>query len=548
MNPRRIYKITSTLVKSELRSGRSGAFGTRLFSNPIVVFVLDVIVFAGSAVLVYLLLQAIGTLPPDMASLLNTLTVQAVTSLPSFIAPAVFIAAVLFELNVSSKFASSDVVNWLPVSQTDYVTASTLSVSYLYSFLPSLALGVTYPLAARMGLQDYWGVAAVLCLIALFAVGALVEIMRAALNRVTSVVYGKAGRGTIVIRLAITAALILAVELGFNPIVLSQVIGTFTGAINAAEFVPFFWPSASVGYLLGGQDFLAGAFFLMTVAFAGVALLVAIKVRSMYWSPMPVTIQVSTSAYAPRSGFLQSLGMSATQAAIVRKDLRGYTRRRELISYLALPVVFVALMVFQTYSTSSYSSSSTGASVYPFWLTAGILAVIVGATSVGHEGKAIMNVYASPVGARTFFRAKLLVSMLFGLTTVIAMVVITAFLEPETAFGFLASLSLSVIIVIDCTLIGIAVGARFPDLQDRPRPRFVRPAGMLIGILVGLGSGLATGWELMLWPFFGSYFESFGLTLGIVVGMEMAVGLVLTFVAYRFAVSGISELMSEIPV
>jgi len=246
VNPRKIVKISSVLVKSQLRSGRSGSLGARLLSNPPAVLVLDIATFALSAGLVYAILGAIGTLPAGLESLLDTMIYQVVTSLPAFIALAVFIAAVLFELSVSSKFASSDVVNWLPVSQTDYVTASTLSVSYMYSFLPALALGVSYPLAARLDLQSAWGVAAVLCFVALFAMGALVEIMRAAVNRVTSLVYGRAGRGTIVIRLAVTVLVILTVELGVNPVILSSLIGSFTGVVNAALFVPFFWPSASV--------------------------------------------------------------------------------------------------------------------------------------------------------------------------------------------------------------------------------------------------------------------------------------------------------------
>ena len=548
MNLQRIYKITSTLVKSELRSGRSGAFGSRLFSNPIVVLVLDILVFGIGAGLVYLILWAVGTLPSDMANLLDTLTVQAIISLPSFIAPAVFIAAVLFELNVSSKFASSDVVNWLPVSQVDYVTASTLSVSYLYSFLPALALGITLPLAARLGLEADWAVAAILCLVALFAVGALVEIMRAALNRVTSVVYGRAGRGTVVIRLVVTAALILAVELGFNPIVLSQVIGTFTGAINAAQFIPFFWPSASVGYLLGGQNLLSASFFGLTMAFAVFALFAAVKVRGKYWSPTPVTIEVTAATYAPHVGFLQSVGMSAIGAAIVRKDLKGYTRRRELISYLALPVVFVALLAFQSVSTSGLGAGSNGASVYPYWLTAGIIAIIMAATSIGHEGKAIMNIYASPVGAMTLFRAKLVVALLFGLTTVVAMAVVSAALAGDTVLGFLASLGLSVVIILECTMIGMAVGVRYPDLQERPRPRFVRPAGMLIGLVVGMVAAVATGWPLMLWPFLGGLLEAVGISFGLVVGVELVVGLTISYLMYRWAVTGMSRLMAEIQV
>lgn len=548
MNPRKIVKISSVLVKSQLRSGRSGSLGARLLSNPPAVLVLDIAALALSAGLVYAILGAIGTLPAGLESLLDTMIYQVVTSLPAFIALAVFIAAVLFELSVSSKFASSDVVNWLPVSQTDYVTASTLSVSYMYSFLPALALGVSYPLAARLDLQSAWGVAAVLCLVALFAMGALVEIMRAAVNRVTSLVYGRAGRGTIVIRLAVTVLVILTVELGVNPVILSSLIGSFTGVVNAALFVPFFWPSASVSYLVQGQALLSGAFFGLSLAFAALALFAAVKVRARYWSPLPVTIEVTEAAYTPRTGgFLRSLGLSVAEAALVRKDLKGYTRRRELMPYLALPVVFVALIVVQQ-ATTSFGSTETGTTVYPFWLVGGILAVLVGSTGVGQEGKAILNLYASPMSPGEFLRAKLLVAFLFGSTTVVAMAVVSSILASATPLGFAVSLISSLVIAIECTFIGVGFATRFPDLQERPRPRFVRPLGMILAMLAGIFSAFVTALPLLIWPFAGGYLEGLGLSFGEAVVGGVIFGGVVSFAAYRWARSGSSELMAEIPI
>ena len=547
MNPRKIREITGVLVKSQLRSGRSG-LGARLFSNPIVVFVLDAAVFAISAGIAYLILQAVGALPPDMVSFLNTLTIQAVTSLPALIAPFILVAAVLFELSVSSKFASSDVVNWLPVSQTDYVTASVLSVCYTYSFVPALALGVTLPLAAWAGILSAWGISAVLSLVSLFAMGALVEIMRAAINRVSSLVYGKAGRGTLVIRLVVMVVVILVVELGFNPTILSSLIGSFTGVVNTAFFVPFFWPSVSIGYYLQGASFLSVAFFGLTVAFALLVLFAAVKVRARYWSPVPVTIEVTTTKYEPRAGFLQSLGLTAAEAALVRKDLKGYTRRRELIPQLALPVAFVALVLVQELSMPASDSGPSAASVYPFWLIGGIMAIIVAASSVGQEGKAILNVYSSPMSPRAFFRSKLLVASIFGWTTVLALLVVSSILASATIEVFLASLAVSLIVAVECTLFGFAVGTRFPDLQERPRPRFIRPLGLLIGMVVGIIVAFITALPLVLWPFMGGYFEGLGISFGVAVAGGLVFGAVVSFVAYRLALSGASELLAEIPV
>jgi hypothetical protein len=546
MNLKRIYKITDILVKSQLRSGRSSSLGMRFFNKPRVVILLDAIVFVGAAGLVYGILGLLGVLSEEMASLLSTITLQAVTSLPALIPPVIFIAAILFELSVSSKFASSDVINWLPVSQTDYVSASTLSICYMYSFIVALALGVTYPLAARAALLLAWAVSAALSFVALFATGALVEIMRAALNRVTSAVYGRAGRGTIVIRLVVTVLVILAVELGFNPVILSSLVGTISGTVSSAFFVPFFWSSIAVSYLVAGQLLLSAAFSALAVLFTFFVLFAAVKVRAKYWSPLPVTIEVTESEYSPHAGFLQSMGLSAVEAAIIRKDLKGYTRRRELLSYLAIPVVFVALILVQQFATPGYSSGPGGGTFYPFWLMGGIMTIIVAGTSVGQEGKAILNIYASPITPRVFLRAKLLVSSLFGIATILAVLVVSSVFASTSVASFVASLLASVVIVVECVFIGLGFATRFPDLQERPRPRFIQPSGMILSMLLGVLLALVTALPLVVWPFMSGYLEGLGLSYGAAVGLGLAFGCLVCVIAYRWAKSGAAKLLNEL--
>ncbi|MGD0395362.1 MAG: hypothetical protein ABSB26_00440 [Nitrososphaerales archaeon] len=546
MNPKRIYKIAGVLVKSQLRSGRSSSLGMRFFNSPKVILLIDAIVFVVAAGLVYGVLGLMGVMSEETISLLNTITLQALTSLPALIPPIIFIAAVLFELSVSSKFASSDVVNWLPVSQTDYVSASTLSVSFMYSFIVALGLGVTFPLAVRASLLPAWAVSAVLSFVVLFATGALVEIMRAALNRVTSAVYGKAGRGTVVIRVVVTVLVIMAVELGFNPVILSNVVGTFSGVVSSALLVPFFWSSVAVSYLIAGQPLQSAAFSALTVLFALFVLLAAVRVRAKYWSPLPVTIEVTESEYYPRAGFLQSLGLSAVEAAIVRKDLKGFTRRRELLPYIAIPVVFVALIVVQQLTTPGSNSGPGGATVYPFWLIGGIMTILVATTSVGQEGKAILNIYAFPISPRVFLRAKLLVASLFGMVTILAMLVVSSVLASTSVTGFAASLLVSIVIVGECVFIGLGVATRFPDLQERPRPRFVQPGAMILAMLLGVLLALVTAFPLVLWPFMSGYLEGLGLSYGIAVGLGLAFGCVVCVIAYRWAKSGAAKLLNEL--
>jgi len=549
MKPRRIYKIADTLVKSQLRSGRTSTLGMRFFNKPRVILFLDAVLFLIGAGLALGVLGLIGSMSESTAALLNTVTLQGLTSLPAFIPPVIFIAAVLFELSVSSKFASSDVVNWLPVSQTEYVSASTLSITYMYSFVVALGLGVTFPFAGRFALLSAWGVSAALSFVALFSTGALIEIMRAALNRVTSAVYGRAKRGAIVIRLSLVVLIILGVEFVFNPVIMSGIVGTFSGAVSYVFFVPFFWSSIAVSEIVSGELLLSAAFASLSVLFAILLLFTAVKVRVRYWSPVPVTVEVTESEYSPHAGFLQSMGLSEAGAAVVRKDLKGFTRRRELLTYLAIPFVFGALMVVQQFTAIGSNSAGGGAPpVYSVWFIGGFVTTMIAATSVGQEGKAIINIYASPLSPSVFLRAKLLVASLFGMATTLAMLVVSSVLAPVSIITLVVSLLASVIVVVECVFVGLGVATRHPDLQDRPRPLFVQPAWMMIAILLGIVLAFITASPLVLWPSLSGFVEGIGLTYGSTVGISLAFGCVVCAIAYRWARNGALELLNELTV
>jgi predicted permease len=235
------------------------------------------------------------------------------------------------------------------------------------------------------------------------------------------------------------------------------------------------------------------------------------------------------------------------EAAIVRKDLKGFTRRRELLPYLALPVVFVALIVVQQTTTPGFRSGMPN-TVYPIWLMGGIMTIIVAATSVGQEGKAILNIYASPVSPRVFLRAKLLVASLFGMATILAMLVVSSVLASASVAGFVASLLVSIVIVVECVFIGLGVATRHPDLQERPRPRFVQPAWLMLAILLGILLAFITAFPLVLWPSISGYLEGIGLSYDSAVGLGLAFGCVVCVIAYRWARSGAVKLLNELTV
>ncbi len=543
MRAQKISKIANVLIKSQLRSARAGRAGSGILSRPSVILLVDLVLFVAVAAGVSRVVAAIGRLPLFP---LDTLTRQVLVFLPALITPAIFVASILFELNVSSKFASSDTLNWLPVSQAEYVTASTLSICYMYSLIIALTLGATLPLAVNIGLFGVWVVAAVLSLFALFTGGLLVEMLRATLNRVSSSMLGRSRRGALALRLVVSILVIALFQLFFNPLVLLGALNTFTSSANVAFFIPFVWPSEAISYTILGSYLPAGAFFVLSVGFTVFLLFLAIRVRGRFWSPHPITVSVSNAVYAPRIGTLARFGFSSAEAALVRKDLKGLTRRREMVPYLAIPFVMIFIFLIPQYATGSQlSKAPPGALAFPLFFVAGVFALVFSAVSIGQEGKAIMNVYSLPVSPKAFLKAKATVAATFSLAIALFMILLSNLLGRLDTPDLLALILLAPALALEETFIGLGFGVRYPDFADRPRPRFVRPLGMLIALPVGLFLMLITLSPILVGLVATDLLFSLGSLFEVLVAAGFVFAVVMTILFYRWAISGARRLLAE---
>ncbi|MDA4128274.1 MAG: hypothetical protein OK422_02235 [Thaumarchaeota archaeon] len=546
MNPKKIAKITTVLVKSQLRSGRSGRASAKFFNRPSSILILDVVVFVLSAAIVSRIVQSIPNTPQFD---LRSVAIQALVFTPALIPALIFIASLLFELSVSSKFAASDTLNWMPVSQAEYVTASSLSICAMYSFIVAAAYGVILPFALAQGLIYVWALAVPLGFLALFVGGLLVEMLRATLNRVSSSMLGRARRGTLFLRLVVSIFVIVVFQLFFNPLVLFSVLSSLSGSVSAAFAIPFVWPTEVLSYAVAGDYVQSALFGILSVLFAGFMVLLAVRVRSKFWSPAPVTVVVSRGEYAPSVGRLTRFGFTSVESAIIRKDFKSLSRRREMIPFLAIPVVFVAVIVLpQTLGRSGVSPAPAGVLSFPLLFLAGIYALIFSTISIGEEGKAILTLYSLPVQPGQVLRAKAAFALLFTLTVSFVLVGVASLLgkfELETA---VESLVLAPALAIELTFYGLGFATRFPDFAERPRPRFIRPAGMLIAMPTGLVLSLITSSPFLITVLA----TSFGLELGslpiVLVGAALVFAAVVALLSYRWALAGMKALFSEVQV
>jgi hypothetical protein len=545
MKPRKVYSLAKALTNSQLRASRSGRGGASLFRNPIVMLVIDAAAFSLAAGLGFAVTPLLMTLGEPFRSQFLLALREGLVFIPALIPGMILVAGVLFELSSSSKFASSDAVNWLPVTQSEYVAASILSCAYIYSVIPAVTLGFTLAPSAAAGYTQGWAAIAMLSLLTLILGGTLVEILRAAVNRVSSTVMKRARRGALVLRLIITVVIILIFQVIFNFVILIDVISAFASAASVTRFIPIFWASLAAQAVMAGDTFGGVAFTLATVLLTIGLIWVAAKVRSAYWSPVPMTVVVTTSEYAPRASVLSRLGLTVTEAALARKDLRGLVRRRELIQYFAIPIVLTAVLFIEvTFTSASAGTSASVAIETPVLFIGGLVALIISSISFGQEGRSVTVLYSLPVTPREILRAKAFTALLFALVTSCGMVLVLSLVTGSTLPQLLENLAVALSVGVEETFIGLGFGAKFPDFQERPRPRFLDPVGIIIMVIVGIAIAFVTALPIVVIDILqastGAYFPYEYLFLA-----SLAFAWAVSALAYRWARGGVTRLFSE---
>jgi hypothetical protein len=475
-----VRRIASVLVASQIRSGRSTSDPRSLFGRPIIFAGVDVGVFA----ILFALTAAV--VPPSFAttSVVRSLLTTAIPFIPLYATAAVLVAGVMFELTATAKFAGSDAVNWLPVTPGEYVLASSTAIAYTYS--PSLAfvLGPLAALALDLGLGATVVLVAFLGVLGLFIGAFLVEMVRSATQRVGTS-GGRRGRLSLLLRAGTLLALVLALQLAFNPVFLLDSLGgvTFLGGISA--FIPVFWSTHALTLWLAGDGAAATGFIFAQLFFAAALLWLAAELRVRYWTVAATEFRFDAHQYAPEHPFLAALGLSRAESAIVTKDFHGLARRREMLPMLVVPLVIFIVILVESAGNSGSGLSHPWALVFVGW-AGGFLALLMSTTSVGQERRALQTLYAAPVTGRSVFRAKATSVLLPALVVTVGVTVATAVL-----FG-LPWLPAGGMVVIGClgataaAFWGLAFAARYSDFQERPRPQYLRPSAMLAATLSGM--------------------------------------------------------------
>jgi hypothetical protein len=494
---------------------------------------------------------------PEISALFQEGALSIFLSLPTLVLVYSLVFTTMQQIQRSGVRASSHVPYWLPVTWQEHTLASILasllgfplaSVVFITSVITILSVFIgQFLLAVMVSLAVF---------AAAFMASAITEVLRILQVRFIGAVYKSSGRAAVWVRF-IGSLLFFLVFYIIYFYATSGAAVTFIQTIAAAQaaawFVPFVWLGMtlySFTYNLLLQGFI---FLVLSILFISGLFFLATLLNRRFGLYEPPAITISRGVYAPRTGFLGKLGFSTAEASLIRKDLRAFTRRRELMTIFIIPIVIILAQVMQTLGLTTetvpvqvfvYLAAST------FLLPASVIAMSLGSFMIGEEGPAVWRIYASPISAKTLVKSKYFFIIFFSVI-VLAITGIFGFIvyHPSLRATIVAYCE-AVFLIFALGAISLSNGIKGADFTETPRARMIRLSRSLINLGTCLLAGIA-----ILAPFFpyalSSILSEFtpGLTgealldplLALVVSAAIAV--VLTVIFYRIALKNARELL-----
>jgi hypothetical protein len=438
---------------------------------------------------------AIQNLPP-----LATVAVNFFVIIPTLILILSVVFTMLQQIQLSGVQAATQPMYWLPITWQEHTLASILA--NLFGFPLATVIGFTSGLiifAVFNALLSQAILTSLVMLAAAFMGSSTTEIIRVLQVRLIGAVYKSSGRAAIWVRLIgsllfflIFYTIYFSITQGFNNFI--QGLTTFQ---NTAWFVPYIWPGLTLYYLLN-IVFLEGILFAgLTAMFMAALYFVAVVLNMRFglYEPPAITIQKSGSVYAPKTGFLGKLGFSSVEVALIIKDIRAFTRRRELISIFIIPIVFVIIPVMNSLNFSNSGSTISEVNLFfvgmTFLFPTGVMAMTMGNMLIGEEGLAVWRIYASPITPKNLVKSKLFLLIIFSFVVLILTSIVgVAAYQPSLKLTVTAILE-GIFLIFAVGSIALSIGFKGADFSATRRARMIRQKWSLISLIVCSLAGLA---------------------------------------------------------
>jgi hypothetical protein len=252
-------------------------------------------------------------------------------------------------------------------------------------------------------------------------------------------------------------------------------------------FIPYLWLGIGLSAFVSGLSLEAIIFPFASLAFIYALFLAATRLNVRFGLYEAPSITISHGPYIPKTGLLGRLGFSSMEAAIIRKDFRAFTRRRELMYIFIMPIVFIIMPLLSSMRGTVGTMPSAFYSFLFAYLTllpGTLMAISLGSITTGSEGGNVWYVYSSPISAKGLVKAKYFFATLFSFAVTLVCFFISALLMSPSPRMAGIGLTEAILLVFSLGIVSLSFGIRGADFREFPRPRMIRPLWGFINVIV----------------------------------------------------------------
>jgi len=445
---------------------------------------------------------------------------------------------------------------WLPITWEEHTLASAIANLLGFPLASIVFIGSAIIVVSIFMGEVAYAVFTFFALLATaFMASAITEIFRILQVRFIGAVYKSTGRAAVWVRFVGSLLFFLVFYIVYFFITSGPGAITFVQTVASAQgavwFIPFVWLGMTLYSFITGLFAQALVFMTLSLLFISSLFYAAVMLNRRFGLYEPPAITVSRGVYAPRTGFLGKLGFSTVEAALIRKDLKAFTRRRELMYIFIMPIVFMIVPLMQTLGATGGPQPMEGIRPFLFGfffvLPGALMATILGSMMIGEEGGAVWRIYSAPISPKSLVKGKYFFIVFFSaLVTAVTGIVWVAVFHPSLR-AILVALATSLLLVFATGAISLANGIRGADFTELPRPRMMRTAWNFINLIACFLAALAILVPFIPYLFTLVPFMSLrpAIDLYQAAAISAAIAIIIAFVAYRMALKNAIELLTK---
>jgi len=476
-------------------------------------------------------------------------------SLPTLVLLYSLVFTMMGQIQRTGVRASIQPPYWLPITWGEHTLAST--VAHLIGFplasmiLFSSAIAVFSIFLGELPLATF----TILALLAsAFLASTTTEVFSVLQVRLIGAVYKSSGKAAVWVRFLGSLLFLIAFYViwfaftsGAGSIALIEMVA---GAQEAVWFIPYVWLGLALASFISGMVAQTIIFSLASLLFILVLFYVAVRLNARFGLYEPPAITVSRGVYVPKVGLLGKLGFSSLEAALMRKDFKAFTRRRELMYVFIMPIVFILMPLMQYLGILGRPVSpepSRFLFAWIFLMPGAIMAVMLGTMIIGEEGGSVWLFFSSPITARSLVKCKYAFVTIFSCIVTLVCGLIGILVACPSLDIVIALLIESVLLIFALGAVSLGAGIKAADFAEVPRPRMIKPLAALINMLLCLVLALAIFSPLLLHAVTMGYIPIPvplpKIDLYVAISISAVIAAVITFIFYRIALKNAEEFL-----